>query len=123
MQLAKERTDANVIRAREAGRLLVGERWVSGSVIVSASDVVTGWAVDDPAALALADLEPALALEPDIVLLGTGDAVVLPDVDLIAELAARGVGLEIMSSAAACRTFNVLVHEHREVVVALIEPG
>ena len=45
---------------------------------------------------------------------------VLPDVDLMAALAARAIGLEIMSTPAACRTFNVLVHERRRVVAALL---
>ena len=55
-------------------------------------------------------------------LLGTGGAMLLPDVDLMALLAKRGIGLEIMSTAAACRTFNVLVHEQRRVVAALFNP-
>jgi uncharacterized protein len=40
----------------------------------------------------------------------------------MAMLASRGVGLEIMSTPAACRTFNVLVHERRRVVAALLNP-
>jgi uncharacterized protein len=41
---------------------------------------------------------------------------------LMALLAERGVGLEIMGTPAACRTFNVLVHERRRVVAALFNP-
>ena len=59
---------------------------------------------------------------PEIVLLGTGAEVLLPDLDLMAALAARAIGLEIMSTPAACRTFNVLVHERRRVVAALVNP-
>ena len=55
-------------------------------------------------------------------LLGTGATLVWPDEDLMAALAARGVGLEIMSTAAACRTYNVLVHERRRVVAASVQP-
>jgi uncharacterized protein len=52
-------------------------------------------------------------------LLGTGSEMLLPDVDLMAKLGARSIGLEIMSTPAACRTFNVLLHEQRRVIAAL----
>jgi len=121
VQITRETTAAHLIRAYEPGRVRVGERWLEGNVIV-APDRFEDWGVGDVANLSLEDLEPALALQPEIVLLGTGADVVLPDVGLMATLAARGVGLEIMSTPAACRTFNVLVHERRRVVVALFNP-
>ena len=46
----------------------------------------------------------------------------LPDVELMAALAEQRVGLEIMSTPAACRTFNVLVQERRRVVAAMFNP-
>lgn len=123
MRFAKETTEANVIRAVEHGRLRVGERWFSGSLIVSADTIISDWSVETPDALTLDQLEPALELDPDIVLVGTGHESILPDVELVAALAERGMGLEIMSTAAACRTYNVLVHEQRRVVVALFNEG
>jgi uncharacterized protein len=119
MHFAKEDSQANVIRAWEPGRLRVGERWFSGSLIVSPDTVIDDWRVASPGDLTLDQLEPALELDPDIVLIGTGTESVLPDLELVAALAERGMGLEIMTTAAACRTYNVLVHEHRRVVVAL----
>ena len=73
----------------------------------------------DPEQLQISDLEPAMTLEPQIILLGTGMSLTLPEVDLMAAAARRGIGLEIMDTPAACRTFNVLVHERRAVVAAL----
>ena len=58
-------------------------------------------------------------LNAEIVLLGTGAKLEWPDTDLIGALAARGIGLEIMSTPAACRTFSVLVQEQRRVAAAL----
>ena len=43
----------------------------------------------------------------------------LPNTDLMTDLAIQGVGLEIMDTPAACRTYNLLVHEGRDVVAAL----
>jgi len=119
VQFNRETTAANVIAAWEPGRIRIADRWVSGHVIVAADRVVEDWRVASPEGVALADLEAAIALEPAIVVLGTGHAVTWPDVDLMDALARLGIGLEIMSTPAACRTYNVLVHEHRRVVAAL----
>jgi uncharacterized protein len=122
LQITRENTAANLIRAYEPGRIRVGDRWLSGNVIVSPDQLLEDWRTTTPSELALADLEPAVALQPQIVLLGTGEQMLLPDVDLMAALAAHAIGLEIMSTPAACRTFNVLVHERRRVVAALFNP-
>jgi uncharacterized protein len=123
VQITRENSAAHLIRAYEPGRIRIAERWVPGNVIVTPDRLIEDWQVTVPAELSLADLEPAVALEPEIVLLGTGTQMLLPDVDLMAALAARKIGLEIMSTPAACRTFNVLVHERRRVAVALFNPA
>jgi uncharacterized protein len=120
MQITRESTAAHLIRAYERGRIRIGDRWLAGNVIVAPDRLIEEWRVASLADLSIEDLEPALALQPQIVLLGTGADVVLPDVDLMAALAARAIGLEIMSTPAACRTFNVLVHERRRVAAALL---
>jgi uncharacterized protein len=122
MQLTRDSTAINVIRAWEPGRVRVADRWIAGNVLVGADRIIEAWTTTRPSTLTVADLEPALALEPTIVVLGTGTEQVLPDVELMAALAARSVGLEIMSTPAACRTFNVLLQEQRRVVAALFNP-
>ena len=120
MQLTRETSSQHFIHAWEPGRVRIAEHWLSGHVIVSAEKIVEGWSPAAPVALTLADLAPALALEPTILLLGTGTGRFLPDVELMADLAERRIGLEIMSTPAACRTFNVLLQEQRRVVAALL---
>ena len=120
MQLSREGPTQHVIRAWEPGRVRIADRWVAGNVIVSAEQIVEGWTAAAPTALTIDDLAPALALEPTILLLGTGTERFLPDIELMAALAEQRVGLEIMSTPAACRTFNVLLQEQRRVVAALL---
>ncbi|HEU4616438.1 MAG TPA: MTH938/NDUFAF3 family protein [Gammaproteobacteria bacterium] len=122
MELSREVTQANVVRAWEPGRVRIGDEWLHGHLIVAADRIVSGWPVTAADRIDFAALEPAIALEPEIILLGTGPDLVLPDVELMARLAAEAIGLEIMSTAAACRTYNVLVHERRRVVAALFNP-
>jgi uncharacterized protein len=122
MQLTLDSGAVHFIRAWEPGRVRIAERWISGNVIVGAEQLIEGWTQVEPRALTLADLEPALALEPTIIVLGTGTERLLPDVELMAALAQRSVGLESMNTPAACRTFNVLLQEQRRVVAALFNP-
>lgn len=101
----------------------VVDRTVEGSLIVSATDLVTDWQVANLDQLDEQRLQPVFALQPEIVLLGTGSTQVFPEPELMMCFYRRGVGIEVMATAAACRTFNVLVSERRNVVAALLPPG
>lgn len=60
------------------------------------------------------------AQEIDVVLLGTGDEMIYFDPAFIRELSKQGLQVEVMSTGAACRTYNVLLAEDRRVVAALV---
>ena len=122
MQLSRDSSAVNFIRAWEPGRVRVADRWVAGNVIVANDAIIESWTPSVAAELTIVDLEPALALQPTIIVLGTGTQQLLPDLELMAAVAARSVGLEIMNTPAACRTFNVLLQEQRRVVAALFNP-
>jgi uncharacterized protein len=122
MQLSRDAGEVNFIRAWEPGRVRVAERWIAGNVIIGAERIIEAWTTIAPHEITIAHLDAALALEPAIIVLGTGVEHPLPDVELMAAAAARSVGLEIMSTPAACRTFNVLLQEQRRVVAALFNP-
>lgn len=123
LQLNRESSAANIIRAFEPGRIRIGNTWHAGHVIVSRENVVAGWTPRPPQQWALDDLAQALTLRPEILLLGAGSHDIMPDVELMAALARANIGLEFMTTAAACRTYNVLAHEERAVVAALYNPG
>ena len=120
MQLSRDSSAANFIRAWEPGRVRIADRWIAGNVLVGNDAIIESWTTTAAGRLTIADLEPALAQTPTIIVLGMGVERLLPDVDLMAAAAARSVGLEIMTTPAACRTFNVLVGEGRAVAAALI---
>jgi uncharacterized protein len=119
MLLTRDSSAVNFIRAWEPGRVRIADRWVAGNVLVGNDAIIESWTANAADRLTIADLEPALALQPTIIVLGTGVERWLPDVELMAAVAARSVGLEIMNTPAACRTFNVLLQEQRRVVAAL----
>ena len=68
----------------------------------------------------MADLEPLLGLAPEVVLLGTGARQHFPDAQVLRILHQQRIGVEVMDTSAACRTYNVLVTEGRSVAAALI---
>jgi uncharacterized protein len=63
------------------------------------------------------------ALNVDVVLLGTGRTQEFPAARILAAAGRAGVGLEVMDTAAACRTYNVLLQEERRVAAALMLSG
>lgn len=113
---------ANLITHVGIEGIRIGQTRIMQSVIVSATDLIADWPVRRLRGLDLESLAPALALAPEILILGTGDRIRFPAAALYAQLAARGIGLEVMDTAAACRTYNVLVNDQRPVVAALILP-
>jgi uncharacterized protein len=90
------------------------------NVVVSADAVTPGWFPGPFAALAAENLAPLVAGRPEIVLLGTGATFRYPHPSLLAPLYEAGIGVEVMDTRAACRTYNILLSEGRRVVAALI---
>ena len=113
------RTDVNLIRAYQEGEVHINELVQRAPCIVMAQQLVLDWRARTIATLALEDLEQIFALQPDVVLLGTGSKQIFPDRVIRQAFAARKVGLEVMDLGAACRTYNILVQEERRVAAAL----
>lgn len=111
---------ANVIRAYTAAGFRIGSRDCTGSVIVCAHALIEHWRPREMSELAVEDLAPALALQPEVLLIGTGARQIFPAPALLAELYRSKVGFEIMNTGAACRTYNVMLAEGRAVVAALM---
>jgi uncharacterized protein len=111
----------NAIVACSAREVRLPARTVEGSAIVTRDAVIDGWRPPDVELLEIGHFDALLAqCSPDVVLLGTGERQRLPPRALYAEFAARGIGLEAMDNRAACRTYNLLLGEFRDVAVALM---
>jgi uncharacterized protein len=108
------------IRELAAEGIRIGEDWYTQPLIVSASQVISDWNVEDAAEISEKSLERIFELSAEIVLLGTGAKQHFLPPKLLMMFHSRNIGIEIMSTDAACRTFNVLVAEERQVVAALL---
>lgn len=121
MQLIHEQPDYEYfLRGADGRGALVNERRLERSFIIAPDRLVEDWPATDVRTLAVADLEPLLALEPELILLGCGASQAFPPPEAMAACLGRGVGLESMTNAAAARTYNVLAGEGRRVVAGFI---
>jgi uncharacterized protein len=109
----------NLIRGYSEAGIRINEVTVAGTCIVTADRIIDDFAPASFAELTVAHLDVLFALEPELVLLGTGPTQDFPNAQVRAAFTARRIGLESMQLGAACRTFNVLVQEGRRVAAAL----
>ena len=90
------------------------------SLIITPRRLVRDWAPQRFEDLTGDDFQVVMELQPEIVLFGSGGTLRWPDGALTAPLMARGIGVEVMDTAAACRTYNVLTADQRQVAAALL---
>lgn len=98
--------------------MVSGEKY-QGSAIICSETGLQPWHCHQMTDLSEADFEKLANMAPEIVLFGSGDKLIFPPHALLRPLIRKGIGLETMDTAAACRTFNVLAGEGRKVVAAL----
>lgn len=113
---------ANVIRAHTPGEVRINDQVYARSLIVTPSQLVLDWGPANFAGLDATHFEAIATLKPELVLLGTGARLQFPSPALTVALMRAGIGLETMDTAAACRTYNILMGEGRQVAAALLLP-
>ncbi len=132
MKFNLEKSSANIIHRYEPGEVEIRQsnpeinaetgqaipKIVTTGFILTPSQLIENWQISDDL-LTISDLKLVLDTQPDVILLGTGIKAVFPKHDLIQACYAAGAGIEIMNSAAACRTYNVLASEERKVAIAM----
>lgn len=113
----------NAFTAYGQGYVAVNGARYESSLVVLPDRIVEDWNVQTFDALTQDNISALALLKPELVLLGTGEVLRFPDSKLLASLVAAGIGAEIMDTRAACRTYNILAEEGRNVAAALIIPA
>lgn len=93
---------------------------IRASVIILPDRLIRDWSAVSAADLTPQDLAPLLDAKLEVILIGTGDRLIWPSQELRSHVAQAGIGLEIMDTGAACRTYNILMADQRRVAAALI---
>ena len=114
----------NAFSAYGPGYVDVNAKRYTASIVVSGERIISDWPAESIDALRADHFAAIVELKPEIVLLGTGATFRFPEPALLAPLHQARIGVEVMDTQAACRTYNILLGEGRNVVAALIvTPG
>ncbi len=123
MKLHLARPDGqNMLTGYGPGYLQVNEQRLHCNLIVTPQRLVENWTTGDVSQLADAQFEKLRELGAEIILLGSGATLRFPPHAFMRSLAQVRIGLEVMDSGAACRTYNILMAEGRNVAAALLLP-
>ena len=117
---ADARTALNTFTGYGPGFVEINRVRFDHAVLVAPEGPIAAWEVDGFDALAPAHFERLLALAPDVVLLGTGERQRFPHPRLTSALVQARIGVDVMDTRAACRTYNILMAEGRRVLAALL---
>lgn len=120
MKFTRDQVSNVTIRHIGRGSIRVGDELLNDSFALTPDEIIRDWPACDIEKLSEDDFEPLIDAGPELILLGTGSKPVFPPRELVFALARRGIGLETMDTAAACRTFNILVGDGRKVAAVLI---
>jgi uncharacterized protein len=111
---------ANTITGYGLGYVEINQTPYSHAVLISSDGAISQWPVLSFEGLEPSHFDQMVELKPELILIGTGNKQRFPRPELLKTLIFAKVGFEIMDSQAACRTYNILVGEGRQVLLALI---
>lgn len=114
------RSNDNIVTAYASDFIAVSGRVLTRSLLLLPDRLDAQWGPDAYADLNFLHVQQLAAISCDVVLLGTGRRQRFPTAELMRPLVEAGRGFEIMDTAAACRTYNLLVGEGRLPLAALI---
>ena len=124
MELTLERPGEHLyVQSVSDAGIRIADRLYTGPLILSAEELLDEWKADAPGQLAECHFEPLFEMEPEVALIGTGASQVFLHPEVMMCFYRRGIGVEVMTTDAACRTFNVLATEGRKVAAAMLPPA
>jgi uncharacterized protein len=109
-----------IITAYDNASIQVNGKNFNSAMVITQDTLVADWTPGSIEALLPEHIETIANLKPELVLLGTGAKLVFPEIRIYASLIQKGIGVEVMDTGAACRTYNILSSEGRRVVAGLI---
>lgn len=120
MRIDQDSTNSQYqVKAFENGRIQINETWYEHSLIVG-PHTLEKWPPRNISQLSSEHFNKIVELQPKILLLGTGDKMAMPPSQVFANLAKYNIGVEVMTSLAACRTFEALMSEGRDALAAIM---
>jgi len=124
MQLTQDLAEGYLfVRACRPDAITIVDRTLTRSFVLAPDRVIEDWPVTDVSEFDAAAAETIASLNPEVVLLGTGEKQVFPPREMMLGLLRKRIGVEVMDNAAASRTYNLLASEGRRAVAAFMLSG
>ncbi len=121
MKLSEDYTyGSNVIRAYTDTGIEINDKAYSSSLVVGNTLLIEDWEISHIDDMAETHWQQLVELSPEIIIIGTGEKIIFPHPSSYAIAIQQGIGVEFMDSAAACRTYNILLSEDRPIIAAII---
>ena len=109
-----------VITAYDDNSVSINGKKFSQSLVVAGTQLHESWDIADIKLLNSGHIELVLSFQPELIIIGTGSSLIFPAVEIYSGIIEHGIGVDFMDTGAACRTYNILMSEGRDVVAGLI---
>ncbi|MBL1140713.1 MAG: hypothetical protein HND53_01640 [Proteobacteria bacterium] len=123
IELDNENSASNKIISYSDDSFTLKNKLIKSNFVISKDNLIEHWSVDSYQNLALQHMDPIIAWQPEVILLGTGNESGFQNYKLLSYITSKQIGLEIMTTGAACRSYNLLIDEGRHVVACLFLPS
>ena len=121
MKFAQDSQDEGyVITAYGENSVSINGKPFRQSLIITGTKLNENWAVNAVELLQADHIDQILAFDPELIIIGTGNKLIFPAVEVYSGIIEHGIGVDFMDTQAACRTYNILMSEGRHVVAGLI---
>ena len=106
----------NTITSYGPGWIKIAQRKINNPCVVTRTTLATDSLPSNIMNLGMQNIEPIVSMSPEVVIIGTGKKQLFLDQKISSILTNQRIGVEYMDTAAACRSFNILLAEERSVV-------
>lgn len=123
IELDSENSAANKIISYSDDSFTLKNKLIKSNIVISKDKLIENWSIDSYKNLAMQHMDSIISWQPEIILLGTGNESGFQNFELLSYITSKQIGLEIMNTGAACRSYNLLIDEGRNVVACLFLPS
>jgi uncharacterized protein len=122
IELNSENSSSNKIISYSDDSFTLKNTLIKSNLVISKDNLIENWSVKTYQDLALQHIDQIITWQPEVILLGTGKESGFQNPELLSYITSKNIGLEIMNTGAACRSYNLLIDEGRNVVACLFLP-
>jgi len=122
IELDNENSSSNKIISYSDDSFTLKDKKIASNLVISKDHLIESWSVEHYNVLTLQQMDKIIAWQPEVIIIGAGKESGIQNQELLAYITSKNIGLEIMNTGAACRSYNLLIDEGRNVVACLFLP-